>query len=121
MGATLIASVLVWMGVALAIVSAIGLGIMKNAFERLHFNAIVVSFSTWLIILAVWIDDPSWQARLKSASIGVLLFLMNAVLSHATARAIRIRDEGQVEPREGDKIRVITREHPTGIPRKGQP
>ena len=116
---SIIASVLVWIAVALAIVCSIGVGIMKNAFERLHFSAIVVSFSTWLIIAAVWIDDPDWQARLKAACIGVLLFLMNAVLSHATARAIRIRDKGQVAPRGDESVRVITREHPAGTPKRG--
>ncbi|HEV2206723.1 MAG TPA: monovalent cation/H(+) antiporter subunit G [Candidatus Acidoferrales bacterium] len=115
----LIASVLVGLAVALAIVCSIGIGIMKNAFERLHFSAIVVSFGTWLIIVAVWIDDPNWQARLKAVCIGVLLFLMNAVLSHATARAIRIRDKGQIEPHEDESVRMITREHPAGILHKG--
>lgn len=116
---SLIASVLVWAAVALAIVCAIGVGITRNAFERLHFSAAVVSFSTWLVILAVWIDDPNWQARLKTACIGVLLFLMNAVLSHATARAIRIRDKGQIEPRRDETVRVVTQEHPAGTQKRG--
>jgi multicomponent Na+:H+ antiporter subunit G len=120
MAHAIIAGVLVWLAVGLAVVCSVGLGIMENALERLHLSAIVVSFSTWLIVAAIWIDDPSWPARLKAVCIGVLLFLMNAVLSHATARAIRIREAGQVEPLAGEKTRRITPERPAGISRKGR-
>lgn len=115
----LIASVLVWIAVALAIICSTGLAIVKTAFERLHFSAILASFCTGLIVLAVWLDDPSWQARLKGLAIAILLFVMNGVLSHATARAIRIRQEKRLDLTSDEKILLITREHPAGIPRKG--
>ncbi len=115
----LIASVLVWIAVGLAIVCAIGMAIMKTAFERLHFSAIVASLCAGLIVLGVWLDDPNWQARLKGLCIAILLFVMNGVLSHATARAIRIREVKRLDPGSDEKILLITKEHPAGIPRKG--
>lgn len=121
MGHPLIASILVWIAVALAVVCSIGLGVMKNALERLHFSAMVVSFSSGLLVVAIWMDDPDWQARWKAVCIGLLLFLMNAVLSHATARAIRIRSEGQLGPHAEEEIRVIRNERPRGVPRRGRP
>lgn len=111
----LVASVLVGIAVVLAIVCSIGLGIMGSALERLHFSAAVTSFSTGLIVLAVWLDDPDWQARLKVVLIGVMLFVMNSALSHATARAIRIRETKHLDPQPQDKIPLITGENPTGI------
>ncbi|HTU33816.1 MAG TPA: monovalent cation/H(+) antiporter subunit G [Candidatus Acidoferrum sp.] len=116
----LAASLLVWIAVALAIFCAIGVAITRTAFERLHFSAILASLCTALIILAVWLDDPSWQARLKGLFIAILLFVMNGVLSHATARAIRIRQAKRLDIDAGERIPVITQEHPAGIPRKGK-
>lgn len=116
----LAASILVWIAVALAIVGAIGVAIMGDAFERLHFSTVPASFCAALIVLAVWLDDPNWQARLKVLFVAILLFLMNGILSHATARAIRIRQNKRLDIESGEKILLITQEHPAGIPRKGK-
>ena len=110
-----IASILVGVAAALAIVCAFGLWIMTNAYERLHFSSVLTSFCTFLIVLAIWIDDPNWQARLKGLLIGIILFVMNSILSHSTARAIRIREDKHLDPRPEDKIPVITKENPTGV------
>lgn len=115
----LAASILVWIAVGLAIVCAVGLAIMNTAFERLHFSSVLASFCTGLIVLAVWLDDPNWQARLKGLCVAILLFVMNAVLSHATARAIRIRELKHLDVEANEKTLLITQEHPAGIPHKG--
>ena len=112
-----IAGFLVGIGVALAVICALGVAIVKNALERLHFASPVTSFSAFLIALAVWIDDPTWQSRLKVVLVAIVLFVMNAVLSHATARAIRIRDDKHFEPQPADRIPLITKENPTGLRR----
>jgi multicomponent Na+:H+ antiporter subunit G len=101
------AAVLVGIAVALALACAVGVAIMKNPLERLHFSAPVTSFSVALIACAVWIDDPNGQARLKIVLIAVIMFLMNAILSHATARAIRIREDKHFESRPNEPIPLI--------------
>jgi multisubunit Na+/H+ antiporter MnhG subunit len=95
---TQIASGLVGVAVALAVVCSTGVAIMEDALQRLHFSAAVTSFSTGLIVAAVWLDDPNWQARLKALLIAIVLFVMNSVLSHSTARAIRVRESKQLHP-----------------------
>ncbi len=117
----LIASILVWIAVALAVVCAIGLAIMTTVFERLHFSAVLASFCAALIVIAVWLDDPDWQSRLKALCIAILLFVMNGVLTHATARAIRIRQAKRLDIGPDEKILLITQEHPAGIKSKGNP
>jgi multisubunit Na+/H+ antiporter MnhG subunit len=110
-----IASVLVGIAVALAILCAFGVALVTKPLERLHFSSPVTSFSASLIAIAVWIDDPTWQSRLKVALVAVVLFVMNAILSHATARAIRIRDDKHFEPQPADRIPLITKENPAGL------
>lgn len=109
-----IAAVLVGIAVALSLVCSIGVAVMKSPLERLHFSAPVTSFGAGLIACAVWIDDPNWQARLKVVLIAIILFLMNAILSHATARGIRIREDKHFEPLPSEHIPVITAGGPTG-------
>jgi multisubunit Na+/H+ antiporter MnhG subunit len=111
----LIAGVLVGIATALAFICALGVAIVKNPLERLHFSAPVTSFSAILIAAAVWLDDPTWQSRLKVLLIAIVLFAMNSILSHSTARAIRIREARHFEPRPADRIPLITKENPTGM------
>lgn len=109
-----IAGWLVGVAAALTIICAIGLAMVKNTFERLHFSAAVTSLGAGLIALAVWVADPAWQSKIKATLIAIVLFLMNSILSHATARAIRIYKNGQLEPRSGEEIPRMTEQNPTG-------
>lgn len=102
-----IAAWLVGIAVALALACSVGIAVMRTALERLHFSAPLTSFSVALIVCAVWIDDPNWQTRLKIVLIAAIMFLMNAILSHATARAIRIRDDKRFEPRASEDIPLV--------------
>jgi multisubunit Na+/H+ antiporter MnhG subunit len=111
----LIACVLVVIAVVLAVICALGVSIVTKPLERLHFSATVASFSAGLITVAVWLDDPTWQSRLKVLLTALVLFVMNSILSHSTARAIRIREDNHYEPRPQDHIPLITKENPTGI------
>ena len=88
---------LLGVAVLLAFLCSIGLLVMRDAFQRMQFATPIVTISILLITIGIWIEDGEWQARIKSALIALILFLMNAVLSHATTRAIRIREVGRLE------------------------
>lgn len=111
----LAASILVYIAVGIAFLFAIGLAIVMNALERLHFSSTLAALSSALIVVAVWVDDPTWQSRLKATLTAIILFVMNSILSHSTARAIRIREEKHFEPKPEDHIPLITKENPTGL------
>lgn len=111
----LVAGVLVGIAVGLAIICGTGVAIMPDALDQLHFSSPVTSVSAGLIVIAVWIDDPTWQSRLKVLLVAIVLFVMNSILSHSTARAIRIRKDKHFEPRPEDHIPMITSQNPTGM------
>jgi monovalent cation/proton antiporter MnhG/PhaG subunit len=96
----LITGLLLGAAVALAIVCSIGLLVMRDAYQRLHFSAPVVTLSMLLICIAVFIEERDSQARIKVVLIYVLMLVMNSVLSHATGRAIRIRRTGHWDARQ---------------------
>ncbi|MBV8780439.1 MAG: monovalent cation/H(+) antiporter subunit G [Phycisphaerae bacterium] len=98
---------LVGVAVLLAILCALGLAIMRDAYQRLHFTTPVVSISSLLIAIAVWLEDGDWQARIKVILIALILCVMNAILSHATARAVRIRNVARWEIKAEEAIPIV--------------
>ncbi len=97
-------AILLGLAVGLAVLCSFGMAIMRDAFQRLHFAASVVSVSSLLIVIAVFLEEGEWQARLKVMLTAVLLFGLNAVLTHATARAIRIRKTGHWKVKPDERI-----------------
>jgi monovalent cation/proton antiporter MnhG/PhaG subunit len=83
---------------AIAVLSAwvccIGILIMPNFYERMHYLATVTTISAFAILVAVVIEEGWGQATLKTIVTFVLLLLVNAVVTHATARAARVRTLG---------------------------
>ncbi len=110
-----LARILVGVASAVVIACSLGIALMKDALGRLHFPAVVTSVCVGLITAAVWLDDSSWQPRIKMSLIAVILFFMNSILSHATARAIRVLENGQFEPRSDERIMHMTKQNPTGV------
>ena len=87
-------NVLLYAAVVTALLSAIGLLVMKSVNERLHYLAPVSTISTFLIAVAIFIQEGLSEASAKSLMSALALALMNPVLTHATARAARIREYG---------------------------
>ncbi len=100
-------SVLVWAlvgaAVMLQVASILGLLLARDVFDRLHFTGPASSVAPACVALAVVIDEgPFSQAGLKSVLTALLLVLLNGILVHATARALRVRARGHwsVAPEE---------------------
>jgi monovalent cation/proton antiporter MnhG/PhaG subunit len=98
---------LLGMAVALTILCCLGLMLMRDAYQRVHYSAPVVTISMLLVAIAVFIEESDSQARIKVTLIFVMMLVMNSILSHATARAIRIRQVGQLDPKGEEKIPVL--------------
>jgi monovalent cation/proton antiporter MnhG/PhaG subunit len=95
---------LLGISVALALICCVGVLVMNDAYQRLQFAAPIVGVSMSLLVAAVWIQESGSQVRVKAVLICVILFLTNAVLSHATARAIKVKTHGKLEVDEGQGI-----------------
>lgn len=89
---------------AIVLLSAIGLWSMRTPFQRLNFVAPPACISGFLVLAAVALDEKENQGWMKCAVVALLLFLMNGVVTHATARAAWIRRTGHWPPREGDPL-----------------
>jgi monovalent cation/proton antiporter MnhG/PhaG subunit len=88
-----IADVILFAGVALLLVCALGLLVMGDVYERLHY----VSAASWGVLLvgiAILAEESFSLVGDKALAVGVLLVICGPVLVHATARAARIHRRG---------------------------
>ena len=102
MSLAILTAVLLGIAVLAAGVGAVGLMLAPDAYQKLHLPALVTVVSAPLIVLAVCINSSTAEERVKGVLIVVTLLVSNALLGHATARAIRIRRRGQwpISPEE---------------------
>ena len=83
---------LVAMAVALNLASAIGAMVMRDCYQRLHYVAPPSSLAPALLTIALFLDEPDRQAGFKMLLLLLLVNAANGVVTHAIARAARIRD-----------------------------
>jgi len=100
--AHLAVEVLLGIAVVVALICCLGLAIMPDFYERLHYMASVSTISSVFVLAAVVVQEGWGQATLKTIVIVLVLFFMNATLTHATARADRVRKLGHwtADPKE---------------------
>lgn len=91
----LVIDVLLSVGVVCAVLSCFAVLIMKDLYERLHYLSPPTTVSIICFTAAVIADKHLSQAGIKALLIMVVLLLTNAILTHATARAARVRQFGR--------------------------
>ena len=91
----IVIDVLLGVGVACVVISSLAMLVMKDLYERLHYLSPPATLSVICFTAAVIVDKHLSQAGIKALLIMAVLLLMNAVLTHATARPARIRQFGR--------------------------
>lgn len=99
--------VLLWGAVGLTWLCCLGMLLMKDFYEKLHYMAPVTTVSALAVLIAVVIEEGAGQATIKTILVCVVLLLINAVLTHATARAYRVQELGDWRPQTGEAISGI--------------
>lgn len=94
----MIVSLLLGLCVFFALAGALGLLVMRDAYQRLHYLTLPCAVSSGLLALAVLLHEP--RAAAKVFLVALVLFAMNAVVTQATARAIWVRKEGRWPPKD---------------------
>jgi len=77
------------------LISCLGMLVMHDALDQLHFTAPAATIAPVAVAVAVLLEEPLSSAGIKSVIVAALLIVTTPVLSHATARAARIREHGR--------------------------
>lgn len=84
---TVAVAVLAGLGLLLSGVGVVGLLVMRDPYDRLHYVSLVTSVSAPLVVLALCLSAESAAEVLKLAVIGLFLMLSAPVATTMTARA----------------------------------
>ena len=90
-------------GVAAALLSCLGVLVMRDAYDRLHYTAPAASLAPVLLAAAVVLEEGLSAVGVKALLVALVLVATNPVLSHATARAARIRQFGHWSVQEHEQ------------------
>ncbi len=77
---------------------------MKDAYQMMHFMSPPASVSAGLIVIAIFLQQGFKPESFKALFIAAVLTLMNAVVTHATARAFRIRETHNWRALPGNEV-----------------
>ncbi len=86
--------VLLAVGALITLLSSIAVATRKDLYEALHYLAPPATIAIGCFTLAILLDKRLSQAGVKALIVLVVLLFMNAILTHATARAARVRQFG---------------------------
>jgi monovalent cation/proton antiporter MnhG/PhaG subunit len=98
----IVIDVLLSIGVLVQLLSCIGVLFMPNLMDRLHFLSPATSVGPWFVAAAIVIEEAFAHQGIFAVIVAGFLLLFGPVLTHATARAARIRQRGdwRVQPDE---------------------
>jgi multicomponent Na+:H+ antiporter subunit G len=82
---------LVGVGVAGEVLCCLGLVVMRDVYDRLHYAMAATTVPPFLLASAVIVEEDWTQPAINALVVAVVLFLTNPVLAHAIARAARSR------------------------------
>ena len=82
----------------------IGLLLMPNLMDRLHYLAPATSVAAPLMAGAVVVREALDHQGIVAILVAVLLLVLGPVVTHATARAARVRSLGDWHQRPDEKV-----------------
>jgi multisubunit Na+/H+ antiporter MnhG subunit len=88
-----IATVLLALGVLLELFAVLGIVVMRDAFDRLHYVGLA-GYGALLIAVAILVRESWSLIGDKALATGAVLLLIGPVLVHTTARSFRTRKRG---------------------------
>jgi monovalent cation/proton antiporter MnhG/PhaG subunit len=79
-------AVLLTLGVGVELACCVGVLVMRDAYDKLHYTAPATTIGSLAIAAAVVVSAPLSQAAVKALLVFLALLVTNPVLTHATAR-----------------------------------
>jgi monovalent cation/proton antiporter MnhG/PhaG subunit len=104
--------VLLAIGTLAVVFSVIGILAAPNPYQRLHYMGPAATAGVVTIVAAIVVRESVSQLGVKAILTGGFLFVMNPLLAHATARALRAHEHGQWQPKPEENIPVAGAEEP---------
>jgi multisubunit Na+/H+ antiporter MnhG subunit len=93
----LLVAVLLASACGAVVIAAAGVLLSRTAYQRLHFLGPTATVGVVAVVAAVIAREGLGVAGIKAVLAGVILLVINPILTHATARAARVHERGHWE------------------------
>jgi multisubunit Na+/H+ antiporter MnhG subunit len=90
---SVVTTVLLVAGCSLEVLAVLGLVVMRDVYDRLHYVGLA-GYGALLIAGAIVVRESFSLIGDKALATGAVLVLLGAVLVHGTARSLRVRQHG---------------------------
>lgn len=97
---------LLFAGVVVELICVVGLLRGRDVYDRLHFTGPASSLGALLICGAVLVNESFSQGGIKAIVVAGILTLTGPLIVHATARAARIHEDGELRLRADERRRM---------------
>lgn len=101
------ADVLIAAGVVVELLCCLGLLVMDDLYDRLHYLGPAATLGPVLFATAVILREALSTAGIKAILIAAVLIVFSPVLTHAVARAARVRQYGSWEAQPGENVEEV--------------
>ena len=88
-----IATILLIAGAAIEVFAVLGLAVMRDAYDRLHYVGLA-GYGALAIGIAILVRESFSLIGDKALATGLILLTVGPVLVHTTARSFRAREAG---------------------------
>lgn len=95
--------ILLGLAVLIVLTSAVGVLVMRDAYQKLHFVTPAGLVAPALVALAVLVQHGVYENTGETFLALFFMIIAGPFISHATMRAIRVREKGDWRPRHGGK------------------
>ncbi len=99
------ATALLAVGVLAVLVSVVGVLVMRDPYDRLHYTGPANTVAPIAIAAAAALSEGLTAASLKAGLICAIVLFTSPLLVHATARAGRVREHGRWLVRDAEEER----------------
>jgi monovalent cation/proton antiporter MnhG/PhaG subunit len=99
---TIAVGLLVAIGVVVELACCAGVVVMRDVYDKLHFTGPATILGPLALAGAIVVQEGLNQAGIKALLVAGLLLVANPVLTHATGRALYIRQRDHLEPASED-------------------
>jgi multicomponent Na+:H+ antiporter subunit G len=100
MAREVVAAVLLALAVLVVLTASIGVLVMRDAYAKLHFVTPAALVAPLLVVLAIFVQAGFYENTGESLLALLFMVIAGPFLSHATIRAIRVRETGDWRLRE---------------------
>ena len=95
---------LLGLAVLIVLASSVGVLVMRDAYQKLHFVTPAALVAPTLVALAVMVQHGLYEMTGEAFLALFFMIIAGPFLSHATIRAIRVRETGDWRPERRSKV-----------------